>query len=83
MSNVTNSTRQSAYLNDPEESNGFVNLAPWIWGESKNRNLSEMFVWAVSARGFNDMCLTGAPVSVWWCAFRAMEGATNAPMAFR
>ena len=30
-----------------------------------HRNLSRTSVWTTSARGFNDMCLTGTPVSVW------------------
>jgi hypothetical protein len=54
----------------------------WSWGESKHRNLSRTSVWTASARGFNDVCLTGTPVSVWWCAFCAMRCATRRrPMA--
>ena len=53
----------------------------WSWGESKHRNLSETSVWTASARGFNDVCLTGTPVSVWWCAFCAMKCATKAQVA--
>ncbi len=46
-------------------------------GESKHRNLSGESVWTVSARGFNDMCLTDTPVSVWWRAFCAIRCATR------
>ena len=49
----------------------------WSWGESKHRNLSRVSVWTASTRGFNDVCLTGTPVSVWWCAFCATKCATR------
>jgi len=54
-----------------------ANTPWWSWGESKHRNLSGTSVWAASARGFNDVCLTGRSVSVWWCAFCAMKCATR------
>ena len=53
----------------------------WSWGESKHRNLSGESVWTASARGFNDVCLSGKPVSVWWCPFCAMKWATRKPDA--
>ncbi len=49
----------------------------WSWGESTHRNLSRASVWTADARGFNDVCLTGTPVSVWWCAFCATKCATR------
>ena len=52
-------------------------LSWWSWGESKHRNLSRTSAWTASARGFNDVCLTGMSVSVWCCAFCAMKCATR------
>ena len=49
------------------------------FGPPDHRNLSETSVWTASARGFNDVCLTGTPVSVWWCAFCATKCATPKP----
>ena len=46
-------------------------------GESKHRNLSRVSVWTAGACGFNDVCLTDTPVSVWWCAFCATKCATR------
>ncbi len=42
-----------------------------------HRNLSEVSIWTASARGFRPVCLSGMPVSVWWCAFCAMKCATR------
>ena len=47
------------------------------FGPPDHRNLSETSVWTASARGYNDVCLTGGSVSVWWCAFCAMKCATR------
>ncbi len=54
-----------------------ANTPLWSWGESKHRNLSETSIWTASARGFNDVCLTDTPVSVWCCAFCAIDRATR------
>jgi len=35
------------------------------FGPPDHRNLSEVSIWTASARGFNDVCLTDTPVSVW------------------
>ena len=54
-----------------------VGLEPTTCGLTDHRNLSRTSCWTASARGFNDVCLTGGSVSVWLRAFCAMKCATN------
>ena len=89
MDNLTERTRKCIGVNHPQygtpasKNLTCVFLAPGVGLEpttcelTDHRNLSETSIWTASARGFRPVCLSGEPVSVWWCAFCAMDRATR------